>query len=262
MNALERNCADAIRAYVLTGSPASTEDEQDLRKIAAAAAICARLPLASWDAEDDATMPRASIKAVQGEEVVWLYGAYALRVTIETTVKAKINRADALDGALQFLLSDAGALAVELTGDHFHCYGRAGGASRTVSNAEGKREMKMEFTLYGFDLDRFTNIPPLQLDPPSAVVGASPSGSTLVNATWIDANPTPSGVLATVVDETAAATIHTQTILPGTQFISFDVTAGRFGHIFRIHLINKSADVIAYTDSAPAQTDEITLVAP
>lgn len=139
MNQAERNCAAAVKAYLIAGS-----------------AAIAAVPPANWDAESEATLPRLSLKVTQGEEVVYLNGVYGFRVSLETVVRAKKNRCDTLDGPIQALLSDSGALDTELTTISFYCFGRVGGLSRSVESGDGKRHTTIEFELYGFDLDRFS----------------------------------------------------------------------------------------------------------
>ena len=138
MNNLERVCGEAVRAYLADNSP----------QVAA-------VPIMDWDSEEEATIPRLSLKVEQKTEMVWGMGVYSLSVEVATTVLATDNVSDPLDKALQKLLVDAGFLDAELTTAHFHCFGRMSGAVRDTKSDEGKRTTSLQFEVVGFDLDRF-----------------------------------------------------------------------------------------------------------
>lgn len=132
-------------------------------------ATLAAIPPRIWDYQDQASFPRLSVKAEQGEEMVHNNGVYAYGVTVEYTTRAKLSvgQETALEDTkarLTRLLLDnqrqpEGAEALEpiherLTDDHFHAFGVHSGTASFENRPNANRKVTIRFMVVGFDKDR------------------------------------------------------------------------------------------------------------
>lgn len=109
-----------------------------------------------WNLCKEADIPKISVKATQGMEVVYLAGVY--RVSVELTMYVLVKKDNMTienwTKAIRKGLINANNPQDLITDEHFFCYALEPEASSSV-NEGGTRERTLRFDLIGFDLDRF-----------------------------------------------------------------------------------------------------------
>lgn len=150
MNALETNAANAAVNLLSLST------------------VLAAIPPKVWDTPTEIPLPHLSVKAVQGQEMVWNYGCYQVRIDVEYTCQATVANINAVAVDAEKLLAynpniqnridapDVGGESVKgITDNHFFCFGRDSVVS-SLENSGGNRVFKLTAVLIGFDLDRFS----------------------------------------------------------------------------------------------------------
>lgn len=109
-----------------------------------------------WNLCAEADIPKISVKATQGPEMVYMQGVY--RVSVDLTMYCLVKKDNMVieewTRAIRRNLINANNAQDLITDDHFFCYGLEPEASSS-GNEGGTRERTLRFDLVGFDLDRF-----------------------------------------------------------------------------------------------------------
>lgn len=139
MNALETNAGNAI-----------------VNRLGAASALLGNIPPRIWDSDEDATIPRLSVKVQQGAELVYRYGVYRMTCEMRVVVEVTDNRLDEITEAIRRILIDDQNAHTLLTDAHFFCFAVESLNSSNATLSGKKRVRTIIVNLVGFDLDRFS----------------------------------------------------------------------------------------------------------
>lgn len=140
MNALETNAANSVIALLNADS------------------MLGKIPPRIWDSEEDATIPRLTVKCNQGAELIYRMGVFRVAVEIVMKVEATQNIIDRMTEAVRRLMTDdenAHIVMMQLY-PKFFCFAIESGNSSSVTVTGKKRSRTITLTLVGFDLDRFS----------------------------------------------------------------------------------------------------------
>lgn len=137
MNALETNAANAVIDR-LGGAP-----------------LLGAIPPRLWDSDEDATIPRLSVKVTQGVELIYRFGVYRMSCELRIVVEVSDNRLDEITEAIRRLMTDDQNAHTAITNNHFFCFAVESLNSSVATVAGKKRVRTISVNLVGFDLDRF-----------------------------------------------------------------------------------------------------------
>lgn len=139
MNSLETNAGNALIALL--------SNDAEVAKVR---------PIL-WDTEEDATIPRISVKVNQGAEIIYRMGVYRSSVELKIVVEARQNIMDRITEGVRRLTTDdenAHVVLNQIQAKYFAFAIEAGNTSGVTVTGK-KRARTITLNLVGFDLDRF-----------------------------------------------------------------------------------------------------------